>query len=77
MLKSEPQYFPLTYAKHKTLRPQIHWGRTRYKVVEIREAEHGVFVLSVVRDSYFRRSCETVFPSNTRKTHLEMKFDSI
>lgn len=35
-----------------------------------------MFMLSVVRDGYFRQSCETIFPTNTRKTHLEMKGDS-
>lgn len=47
------------------------------EVVESRDEEHGVFVLSVVQNSYFGRICETRFPSNTRKTHLEMKIDTI
>lgn len=35
-----------------------------------------MFVLSVVQVGYFGRNCETVFPTNTRKTHLEVKHDS-
>lgn len=56
--KVNPNYFPQQRRSRRLCARRITGGLTWYKVVESRDGEHGVFVLSVVHDSYSGRICE-------------------
>lgn len=72
-MKSERPYFPFAKGKARGFcARRFTAGR-----LDTEYWKGGMRVLPVVQNSYFGSICETIFPSNTRKTHLEMKFDGI